>query len=110
MRVIRPRNFDRRARLAGLEEDDLADLIRALVERPDLGAVIPGTGGARKVRLKLPGRGKRGGARVIYAVVRRATALALLDVYAKSEQENLTVPERKLIAALVRDIEAGLEA
>jgi hypothetical protein len=110
MRVIRPRNFDRRARLAGLDEDDLADLIKALVERPDLGAVIPGTGGARKVRLKLPGRGKRGGARVIYAVVLRATALALLDVYAKSEQENLTAAERKLIAALIRDIEAGLEA
>lgn len=110
MRVIRPRNFDRRARLAGLDDEDLADLIRALVERPDLGAVIPGTGGARKVRLKLPGRGKRGGARVIYAVVLRATALALLDVYAKSEQENLTAAERKLVAALIRDIEAGFEA
>jgi hypothetical protein len=110
MRVIRPRNFDRRARLAGLDEEDLADLIRALVERPDLGAVIPGTGGARKVRLKLPGRGKRGGARVIYALVLRATTLALLDVYAKSEQENLTAAERKLVAALIRDIEAGLEA
>jgi hypothetical protein len=51
MRVIRPRSFDRRARRAGLDEEDLADLIKALVERPDLGTVIPGTGGARKVRL-----------------------------------------------------------
>jgi hypothetical protein len=109
MRVIRPPNFDRRARRAGLDEQDLADLIKALVEQPDLGAVIPGTGGARKVRLRLPGRGKRGGARVIYAVVFRATALALLDVYAKSEQENLTAAERKAIVALIRDIEAGIE-
>ena len=109
MRVIRPRNFDRRARRAGLDEDDLADLIKTLVERPNLGAVIPGTGGARKVRLRLPGHGKRGGARVIYAVVLRATALALLDVYAKSEQEDLTVAERKVIAALIRDIETGFE-
>ena len=109
MRVIRPRNFDRRARRAGLDEEDLAELIKALVERPDLGAFIPGTAGARKVRVRLPGRGKRGGARVIYAVVLRATTLALLDVYAKSEQENLTAAECKVIAALIRDIEMGLE-
>jgi hypothetical protein len=62
------------------------------------------------VRLRLPGRGKRGGARVIYAVVLRATALALLDVYAKNEQENLTGAERKAVAALIRDIETGFEA
>ena len=110
MRVIRPRNFDRRARHAGLDEEDLADLIKALVERPDRGAVIPGTGQARKVRLRLPGRGKRGGARVIYAVVLRATALVLLDVYAKSEQGDLTATERKAIAVLIREIEAGFEA
>jgi hypothetical protein len=109
MRVLRPRSFDRRAKRAGLDENDLADLIKALVEHPEQGAVIPGTGGARKVRVKLPGRGKRGGARVIYAVVLRATALALLDVYAKSEQENLTAAERKTIAALIHDIEAEFE-
>jgi hypothetical protein len=109
MRVLRPRSFDRRAKLAGLDENDLADLIKVLVERPDQGAVIPGTGGARKVRVKLPGRGKRGGARVIYAVVLRATALALLDVYAKNDQENLTPAERKIVAGLIRTIEAEFE-
>jgi hypothetical protein len=78
-----------------------------LVERPDAGAIIPGTGGARKVRVRLPGRGKRGGARVIYAVVLRATALALLDVYGKSEQADLTADERRAIALLIQQIEAG---
>jgi hypothetical protein len=107
MRVIRTRNFDRRARRAGLDEEDLADLVRVLVERPDAGALIPHTGGARKVRLKLPGRGKRSGARVIYAVIMRATTLALLDVYAKSDQENLTATECRVISALIRDIEGG---
>jgi len=56
--------------------------------------------------VKLPGRGKRGGARVIYALVVRATLLALLDVYAENDQENLTSAERKIVAALIRDIEA----
>lgn len=106
MRVLRPRSFDRRAKRAGLDENDLADLIKALLDHPDQGAVIPGAGGARKVRVKLPGRGKRSGARVIYAVVLRAKALALLDVYAKNDQENLTPAERKIVAALIRDIEA----
>ncbi len=109
MRVIRPRSFDRRARRAGLVEEDLTDLIKALLERPDLGAVIPGTGGARKTRVRLPGRGKRGGAQVIYAVVLRATALALLDVYPKSKQENLSAAECKIISALIREVEAGFE-
>jgi len=47
-----------------------------------------------------------GGARVIYAVVLRGTALALLDVYAKSERADITASERKMIAALIREIEA----
>ena len=51
-------------------------------------------------------RGKSGGARVIYAVVLRGEALALLDVYAKSEQANITANERKMIATLIREIEA----
>src|SRR5688572_20555856 len=109
MRLIRPRTFDRRARWAGLDEDDLAELIRALIERPHLGPVIPGTGGARKARIRLPGRGKSGGARVIYAIVWKATALALLDVYAKGAQGNLTPEECKIIAKLIREIETEFE-
>ena len=109
MRLIRPRNFDQRAKRADLDESDLAEIIKALLERPNLGPVISGTGGARKVRVKLPGRGKSGGARVIYAVVLRATALALLDVYAKRDQADLSAQERKIIAKLIREIEAGFE-
>jgi len=110
MRLIRPRNFDQRAKRAGLDENDLAEVIKALLERPNLGPMIAGTGGARKVRVKLPGRGKSGGARVVYAVVSRATGLALLDVYAKSDQADLNAQERKIIAKLIREIEAGFES
>ena len=107
MRLIRSRNFDRRAERAGLDEDDLSELARLLVERPQFGPVIPGTGGARKVRVRLPGRGKSGGARVIYAIVLRASAL---DVYAKGSQDNLTPQECKSIAKLIRAIESEFEA
>ena len=57
--------------------------------------------------MRLPGRGKSGGARVIYAIVMRASALALLDVYTKSDQEDLAPQERKQIAKLIRAIESG---
>lgn len=106
MRLIRPRNFDRRAKRSGLDENDLAELVRLLLEQPHLGPVIPHTGGARKVRVKLPGRGKSGGARVIYAIVLKATALALLDVYAKGDQDNLTPQECRTIAKLINAIES----
>lgn len=101
MRLIRPRAFDQRAKRAGLDEGDIGEIIKALIERPTLGPVISGTGGARKMRVKLPGRGKSAGARVIYALVWRSTALALLDVYAKSDQADLTAQERKTIARLI---------
>ncbi len=107
MRVLLPRNFMRRVKQAGLDDDDLAELISVVVSNPAAGSVIPGTGGARKLRVRLPGRGKRGGGRVIYAIVLRSTALALLDLYAKNEKADLTAGERKAIAALLRDIEAG---
>src|SRR5437764_13657056 len=105
MRIIRTRVFDRRARRVGLSEDDISALTRALMERPEVGDVIRGSGGARKVRVRLAGRGKSGGARAIYAVVLRSTALALLDVYAKSAQADLSADELKAIAKLIREIE-----
>jgi hypothetical protein len=105
MRIVRTRTFDRRARHCGLGEDAIEALIRALVERPEVGDVIRGSGGARKVRVRLAGRGKSSGARVIYAVVLRSSALALLDVYAKSAQADLTADELKAIARLIREIE-----
>ena len=105
MRVIRTGRFDRRAKKAGLDEDSINALMRALVERPEVGDVIRGSGGARKVRVRLVGRGKSGGARVIYAVVLRSTALAMLDAYAKGEQADLTADQLKDIAKLIRGIE-----
>ena len=49
-----------------MSEDDYRQLQSALVIRPDMGDLIPGSGGLRKLRWRIPGRGKRGGVRVIY--------------------------------------------
>jgi hypothetical protein len=49
-----------------LSDDEYAQVQQALIADPEVGAVIPGSGGVRKMRWRVAGRGKRGGLRVIY--------------------------------------------
>lgn len=60
-----------------------------ITANPLAGDVIPGAQGARKVRWAVQGKGKRGGARVIYFNRLEQGFLVLLAIYAKSEQENM---------------------
>jgi hypothetical protein len=73
---------------------------------PTAWPVIRGTGGARKARAARGGRGKSGGVRIIYFVVSRRGVIYLIDIYAKSEKENLTDAERREIHKLVVALEA----
>ena len=70
------------------------------------GAVIPGTGGLRKVRWAMPGKGKRGGARVIYYHHEADYPLILLAGYAKNEKADLTAAEKKAMGAFVETVRA----
>ncbi len=79
------------SRLVGeyLTDDEYAALQWALTLHPEAGAVIPGSGGLRKLRWGATGRGKRGGLRVIYYWRNAAGEIWLLTVYAKNEAENI---------------------
>jgi hypothetical protein len=77
-----------------------------LAQRPDAGAFVRGTGGVRKLRIPLPGRGKRGGARVIYYFQEARDCVFLIHVYAKNRKDDLTQAERQTIRKLVRALEA----
>jgi hypothetical protein len=70
--------------------------------RPDAGDLIQGSGGLRKIRWNLPGRGKRGALRVIYYWDSPDTIFMLLP-YRKNVQENLTPEQIKLLRALVKE-------
>jgi hypothetical protein len=70
-------------------------LANYLAGHPDAGAVIPGAGGARKLRWAAKGKGKRGGARVIYVYVVIAASVYLIRCYAKSVKTDLTADEKK---------------
>lgn len=72
-----------------LSDDEYAALQWALVLRPEAGAIIPGSGGIRKLRWAAKGRGKRGGLRVIYYWRNREGEIVLLTLYAKNEAENI---------------------
>jgi mRNA-degrading endonuclease RelE of RelBE toxin-antitoxin system len=61
-----------------------AQLIAFLGLNPTAGVIVPATGGVRKLRWAVPGRGKRGGARVIYYFLNDSAPLLALDIYAKS--------------------------
>jgi hypothetical protein len=64
-----------------------------LLRQPERGDVIPRAGGLRKVRMRLPGRGKRGGARVIYLHLPGQDTIVLFYLYTKAQSENLS-PEQ----------------
>jgi hypothetical protein len=67
--------------------------------------VIPGLGGVRKARAARGGRGKSGGARVLYYALTRRGAIYLLFAYAKSVQEDIDEDQKKTIRALVAALE-----
>ena len=66
--------------------------------------MIPGTGGVRKVRWGAGGRGKRGGARVIYYYHSERIPLFLLTAYLKSQQTDLTQAQRAGVRRIVAKI------
>jgi hypothetical protein len=75
----------------------------ALLLRPKQGAIIPRSGGLRKLRWRGSGRGKRGGLRVIYYWHPAEETFYMLFAYAKNAQEDLTPSQLKTLRQLIRE-------
>lgn len=88
----------------GLGDEEQRELENILLENPQKGAVIEGLAGIRKLRIKLEGRGKSGGGRVIYLDVLEKEKLYLLFAYPKNVQENLTSEQRKILRRMAESI------
>ena len=93
-----------------LDDEERTSLVEYLASNPAAGTVIPGTGGIRKLRWGLQGRGKRGGARVIYFFHNLDMPLFMLTAYAKNQREDLSSADyatfRQLTVTLVHSFQS----
>ena len=74
------------------------------MDNPETGSVIPGSGGIRKVRWRAPGRGKRGGYRVIYYVRISQGVIWMLTIYPKNVAENILA---HVLRQIRKEVESG---
>lgn len=72
-----------------LGDEEYAALQHVLIENPEAGPVVAGSGGVRKLRWGAPGRGKRGGYRVIYYVRRANGVIWMLTMYPKNVADSI---------------------
>lgn len=72
-----------------LNDDEYAALQWLLLERPNAGVIVSGSGGVRKIRWGLKGRGKSGGIRVIYYWKKSDSEIWMLTLYTKSEKSTI---------------------
>lgn len=107
MQFLRTRRYLKDAKHLRLTTAELESIEDMIASRPTAGDVIPGLHGLRKLRFAFGGRGKRGGGRVIYALLLTGNLVALLRAYAKNEASDLTPDERRQVLALLREIEDG---
>lgn len=84
-------------------EEERGEFAAFIANSPEAGAVIPGSGGCRKIRWTRAGAGKRGGVRVIYTARLARGAVVLLVIYAKSARENIPAHVLRKIAEEMGD-------
>lgn len=82
-----------------LDDDGYKELQHYLLDNPEAGDVMPGTGGFRKLRWadSRRGKGKRGGLRTIYYWLGQSREFWMFAIYDKDEMENLTAGQKKLL-------------
>jgi mRNA-degrading endonuclease RelE of RelBE toxin-antitoxin system len=87
-----------------LDDEQYRALQAFLMEQPNAGDVIQGTGGLRKLRWASKGKGKRGGVRTIYLYIARRSHIHLLTIYGKNDVSDLTPNEKKILKSIVEEI------
>ena len=87
-----------------LTDDEYLGLQSYLLQFPESGKVVPGSGGVRKLRWAMSGTGKRGGVRVIYYFKKQDDEIWLLTIYSKSETENIPAHILRKIAEEIQNV------
>ncbi|MGE0338668.1 MAG: type II toxin-antitoxin system RelE/ParE family toxin [Xanthobacteraceae bacterium] len=108
--VIQTDDFASAAKHAGLSEADVFAIEALVAADPTIGALIPGTGGARKFRVPAKGRGKRSGARVVSYYAADDVPVFLLDVYVKGDRIDLSQKERNELKLILGSLAESYRA
>lgn len=85
-----------------MSDDEYRAFQSYLMEHPTSGKVIKGGSGLRKIRWKLPGRGKSGGVRIIYYWAVKKSILLMLYMFPKNVQENLSADQLSILSGIVK--------
>lgn len=93
----------------GLGDDDIKEVEDFLIKRPDSGVVIKSTGGLRKLRWSMKGRGKSGGIRILYVDFPKHGQLYFITLYKKGERADLSMKDKNIIAGKIKEIEIKLQ-
>ena len=100
MIFVESRAFSRQ-RAEHLDDAEFRALQAAILENPEAGVSIAGTGGLRKLRWAASGRGRRGGMRVIYFPLLSRSVIFLLLLYPQNAQDDLTPEQKRTLRGLV---------
>lgn len=100
--IIETSVFSRQVQIL-LTDDEYRLLQIAIIQHPESGDLIPGTGGLRKKRWSLGVKGKRGGTRTIYYWAVEKNQVLMLLIYAKGEKDNLTKDQQKVLRKVIEE-------
>ncbi len=87
-----------------LTDDEYVGLQGFLLKYPEAGKIVPASGGVRKLRWAIAGKGKRGGVRVIYYFKKQDNEIWMLTIYGKSEVENIPAHILRQIAEEIKNV------
>ncbi|RJP52985.1 MAG: hypothetical protein C4557_05320 [Anaerolineaceae bacterium] len=102
MVIVETHIFTRQVLLL-LSDEEYRLLQSVIANRPDAGVVIPSSGGLRKMRWGMTGRGKRGGVRVIYYWAVKQERILMLLIYPKNVKDDLTQEQLKILRKIVKE-------
>jgi hypothetical protein len=91
-----------------MTDEEREAVVALIAENPEAGEIMPGCGGARKLRFAKPGRGKSGGYRVITYYAGTDYPTFLLTVFGKGEKANLTKAERNALAEFTKSLTGSI--
>lgn len=87
-----------------LTDEEYLGLQGFMLKHPEAGRIVPGSGGVRKLRWAITGKGKRGGVRVIYYFKKQDGEIWMLTIYGKSAVENIPAHILREIAEEVNNV------